>query len=418
MLNVILDILKVPAILVGLISLIGLLLQKKSASDTIKGTIKTILGFIIIGGGAGILVGALVPFGQLFEVGFNVQGIVPNNEAIVGMALKEYGTATALIMAFGMLANILIAKFTPLKYIFLTGHHTFYMACMIAVILAVGGLTGTTLIGVGALVLGFIMAFFPAIAQPVMRKIVGSDDVAFGHFGTVGYLLSAWVGSLVGKHSKSTEEMTLPKNLSFLRDSSISISLTMSILYIIVAVTAGSQYVEQNLSGGQNYIVFAIVQAITFAAGVYVILQGVRLLLAEIVPAFTGISQKLVPNAKPALDCPIVFPYAPNAVLIGFLSSFAGGIVGLLILGQLKMILILPGVVPHFFCGATAGVFGNATGGRKGATLGAFAHGLLITFLPVALLPILGSLGFANTTFSDADFGVVGIILGYIVGYF
>lgn len=391
---------------------------EKSASDTIKGTIKTILGFIIIGGGAGILVGALVPFGQLFEVGFNVQGIVPNNEAIVGMALKEYGTATALIMAFGMLANILIAKFTPLKYIFLTGHHTFYMACMIAVILAVGGLTGTTLIGVGALVLGFIMAFFPAIAQPVMRKIVGSDDVAFGHFGTVGYLLSAWVGSLVGKHSKSTEEMTLPKNLSFLRDSSISISLTMSILYIIVAVAAGPQYVEQNLSGGQNYIVFAIVQAITFAAGVYVILQGVRLLLAEIVPAFTGISQKLVPNAKPALDCPIVFPYAPNAVLIGFLSSFAGGIVGLLILGQLKMILILPGVVPHFFCGATAGVFGNATGGRKGATLGAFAHGLLITFLPVALLPILGSLGFANTTFSDADFGVVGIILGYIVGYF
>ena len=418
MLNVILDILKVPAILVGLISLIGLLLQKKSASDTIKGTIKTILGFIIIGGGAGILVGALVPFGQLFEVGFNVQGIVPNNEAIVGMALKEYGTATALIMAFGMLANILIAKFTPLKYIFLTGHHTFYMACMIAVILAVGGLTGTTLIGVGALVLGFIMAFFPAIAQPVMRKIVGSDDVAFGHFGTVGYLLSAWVGSLIGKHSKSTEEMTLPKNLSFLRDSSISISLTMSILYIIVAVAAGPQYVEQNLSGGQNYIVFAIVQAITFAAGVYVILQGVRLLLAEIVPAFTGISQKLVPNAKPALDCPIVFPYAPNAVLIGFLSSFAGGIVGLLILGQLKMILILPGVVPHFFCGATAGVFGNATGGRKGATLGAFAHGLLITFLPVALLPILGSLGFANTTFSNADFGVVGIILGYIVGYF
>lgn len=418
MLNVILDILKVPAILVGLISLIGLLLQKKSASDTIKGTIKTILGFIIIGGGAGILVGALVPFGQLFEVGFNVQGIVPNNEAIVGMALKEYGTATALIMAFDMLANILIAKFTPLKYIFLTGHHTFYMACMIAVILAVGGLTGTTLIGVGALVLGFIMAFFPAIAQPVMRKIVGSDDVAFGHFGTVGYLLSAWVGSLVGKHSKSTEEMTLPKNLSFLRDSSISISLTMSILYIIIAVAAGPQYVEQNLSGGQNYIVFAIVQAITFAAGVYVILQGVRLLLAEIVPAFTGISQKLVPNAKPALDCPIVFPYAPNAVLIGFLSSFAGGIVGLLILGQLKMILILPGVVPHFFCGATAGVFGNATGGRKGATLGAFAHGLLITFLPVALLPILGSLGFANTTFSDADFGVVGIILGYIVGYF
>ncbi len=74
--------------------------------------------------------------------------------------------------------------------------------------------------------------------------------------------------------------------------------------------------------------------------------------------------------------------------------------------------LILPGVVPHFFTGATAGVFGNATGGRRGAMIGAFANGLLITFLPVLLLPVLGALGFANTTFSDADFGGIGIVLG------
>ncbi|HBO37830.1 MAG TPA: PTS ascorbate transporter subunit IIC, partial [Pasteurellaceae bacterium] len=67
--------------------------------------------------------------------------------------------------------------------------------------------------------------------------------------------------------------------------------------------------------------------------------------------------------------------------------------------------------------GATAGVFGNATGGRLGAILGAFAHGLLITFLPVFLLPVLGSLGFSNTTFSDTDFGVIGITLGYMAQY-
>ncbi len=49
---------------------------------------------------------------------------------------KKYGASTALIMAFGMVANILVARFTRLKYIFLTGHHTFYMACMIGVILS------------------------------------------------------------------------------------------------------------------------------------------------------------------------------------------------------------------------------------------------------------------------------------------
>ncbi|MCV5532669.1 PTS ascorbate transporter subunit IIC, partial [Escherichia coli] len=120
------------------------------------------------------------------------------------------------------------------------------------------------------------------------------DDIAFGHFGTLGYVLSGWIGSVCGKGSRSTEEMNLPKNLSFLRDSSISISLTMMVIYLIMAISAGREFVESQFSGGQNYLVYAIIMAITFAAGVFIILQGVRLILAEIVPAFTGFSEKLV----------------------------------------------------------------------------------------------------------------------------
>jgi hypothetical protein len=37
--------------------------------------------------------------------------------------------------------------------------------------------------------------------------------------------------------------------------------------------------------------------------------------------------------------------------------------------------------------------------------------------LPVLLLPVLGAIGFANTTFSDADFGAVGIVLGNLARY-
>ncbi|MCL2899465.1 PTS ascorbate transporter subunit IIC [Brenneria tiliae] len=416
-LKFIVDILKVPSILVGIIALIGLLAQKKPFSDIVKGTVKTILGFLVLAGGASVLVSALNPLGGMFEYAFNIQGIIPNNEAVVSIALEKYGAATAFIMAFGMVANIIVARFTRLKYIFLTGHHTFYMACMIAVILSVAGFEGIELVFTGALALGLIMAFFPAIAQPYMRRITGNDDIGFGHFGIIGYVLAGWIGDRVGKNSRSTEEMSLPKNLSFLRDSSISISITMTVIYLILAVCAGQSFVEQQYSAGQNYLVYAIIQAITFAAGVFIILQGVRLILAEIVPAFTGFSEKLVPNARPALDCPVVYPYAPNAVLIGFLFSFLGGLVGLFLLGQMKLVLILPGVVPHFFTGATAGVFGNATGGRRGAMLGAFANGLLITFLPVLLLPVLGAIGLANTTFSDADFGVVGIVLGNLARF-
>ena len=416
-LKFVVDILKVPSVLVGLIALIGLVAQKKNFSDVVKGTVKTILGFLVLGGGATVLVGSLNPLGGMFEHAFNIQGIIPNNEAIVSIALEKFGAPTALIMAFGMVANLIVARFTRLKYVFLTGHHTFYMACMISVILTVAGFEGVSLVFTGSLTLGLIMAFFPALAQRYMRKITGSDDVAFGHFGTIGYVLSGWIGSKVGKGSRSTEEMNLPKNLSFLRDSSISLSLTMIIIYLIMAVFAGQVFVEATYSAGQNYLVYAIIMAITFAAGVFIILQGVRLILAEIVPAFVGFSEKLVPNARPALDCPVVYPYAPNAVLIGFLFSFLGGLVGLFLLGQMHLVLILPGVVPHFFTGATAGVFGNATGGRRGAMVGAFANGVLITFLPVLLLPVLGALGFANATFSDADFGVIGILLGNLARF-
>lgn len=414
MLNFITGVLSTPAILIGLVALVGLLLQKKPSSDVIKGTIKAIMGFLVIGGGAGILVTAINPMGELMEVGFGLKGVVPNNEAIVATALKDFGTSTSLIMAFGMVCNIFFARFSRFKYIFLTGHHTLYLACMIAVILSTAGFEGATLVALGSVSLGLAMVIFPAMAQPFMRKITGSDDIGFGHFSTVGYVTSGLIGKLVGKGSKSTEEMNLPKNLVFLRDSSISISLTMAVIYLVLVLAAGSDYVTTNLSNGQDPIIFALLSAIGFAGGVFVILQGVRLVLAEIVPAFKGISEKLVPNSKPALDCPVVFPYAQNAVLLGFLFSFLGGLISMGILGVMETTLILPGVIPHFFTGATAGVFGNATGGRRGACVGAFFNGVVITFLTLWLLPVLGSLGYADTTFSDSDFAVTGIFLGYL----
>ena len=406
-LNVLIDFLSEPSVLIGLIVLIGLLLQKKSADVIIKSTLKAMVGYVVISASAGIITQSLNPFGVMFQEGFNISGVIPNNEAVVSLAIKEYGTATALIMTFGMIVNLFIARFTKYKYIFLTGHHTLYLACMIAVILVSSGMTGVHLIFTGSLALGICMVLSPAILQPFMKKITKNDSVALGHFGGVSYALAGYIGKLVGKGSKSTEEMNVPKSISFLRDSVVSISLTMVVLYIIVAIASGKEFVEANLSDGGNFIVYSLIQALTFSAGFILIQNGVRLVLAEIVPAFKGISSKLVPNSKPALDCPIVFPYAQNAVLIGFISSFIGGIVSMFALGAMGLVIIIPGVVPHFFLGATSAVFGNATGGS-------FVNGVIISFLPVALLPVLGNLGIANSTFSDTDFAVLGLFLGKV----
>lgn len=408
------DVLSEPAVLVGLIALIGLIAQKKPVTECIKGTVKTILGFIVLGAGAGLVVSSLGDFATIFQHAFSITGVVPNNEAIVSIAQEAFGKEMAMIMFFGMLVNILIARFTPWKFIFLTGHHTLFMSMMVAAILASSGMKGVPLIALGSVVVGSVMVFFPAIAHKYMKQVTGSDDVAIGHFSTLSYVLAGFIGSKFGNKEHSTEEMNVPKSLLFLRDTPVAISFTMGIIFMVTCLFAGGDFVRE-VSGGKHWSMFALMQSITFAGGVYVILQGVRMVIAEIVPAFKGISDKLVPNAKPALDCPVVFPYAPNAVLVGFLSSFAAGLLGMFLLYVMGLTVIIPGVVPHFFVGAAAGVFGNATGGRRGAILGAFAQGLLITFLPVFLMPVLGDLGFANTTFSDADFGAVGILLGLIV---
>lgn len=55
MLNFIVNILSTPAILVGLLSLIGLALQKKPIEEIVKGTVKTIVGFLVLSAGASFL---------------------------------------------------------------------------------------------------------------------------------------------------------------------------------------------------------------------------------------------------------------------------------------------------------------------------------------------------------------------------
>lgn len=442
MLSFIINILSTPAILVGLMSLIGLSLQGKPIEEIVKGTVKTIVGFLVLSAGSSFLqTGSLNAFGDLFNYAFSMQGVVPNNEAIVSLGLQEFAADTAYIMCLGMVFNIVLARFSRLHYIFLTGHHTLYMACMLAVILSVGGLESWQLWLGGGLLLGFIMGFSPAICQPTMTKIVKTDELGFGHFGGAGYWFAAQCGKLFKGKGKSTEEVNFPQRLTFLRDTTVAIGLTMVVFFLIVtAVAVGKGILDAdpatvletypNLAGLLNvgaetkthWAVWAITSGLSFAGGVYIILSGVRLIVAEIVPAFRGIAEKLVPGAVPAIDCPVVFPYAPNAVLIGFLVSFLGGIVGLFVLGFINsslmpVALILPGVIPHFFCGATAGVFANAEGGLKGCLFGSFMHGLLITFLPAICMPVMGSLNFANCTFSDADFSIMGIVFGNIAQF-
>lgn len=416
-LSVLLDIFRQPSVIVALISFIGLAVQRKKFSDILQGSIRTLVGFLVLAAGSGVITEALNPFGIMFQHAFHVQGVVPNNEAIIGTVLLKYGSESAIIFFFGMIVNIILSITSRFKFIYLTGHVAFYMASMLAVIFNVAGFSTWEVLLWGSIAQGLFTTISPALVQPFMRKASGKDDVALGHPAGTGVALGALVAKLTAskkRPSPSTEDIKFPAALGFLKDTTVLIALSMAVIYVTVALFAGSTYVETQLSHGQNFIVFVILKAAEFSAGVYVILAGVQVVLDEIVPAFKGISEKLVKNARPALDAPMTFGFAPNAVLIGFLSSFAGGLIGMAVMIGLGTTIIIPGIVAHFMAGGAAGVFGNGQGGRRGCVIASFINGLFITFLPLFLLPVLGNLGSANSTYSDADYGVVGVTLGYI----
>lgn len=411
------NILTEASITIALIAMLGLILQKKSVGTVISGTFKTLLGFQVLSAGSSIIVGSLTYFGEIFTEGFNMQGIVPSIEAINGQAMNDLGLGREI--AFTFLAifvfNILIARFTPWKYIFLTGQAILWMATMTTIFGYFIGLRGFVLILVGGLIGGIFAVAMPAIAQPIIRKVTDSDELALGHFCTIGYIFEAGVAKLFGERGekkKSIEDIQLPSSFEFLQDTYLSVMVVMVPLYLVTAVFAGPDVVD---TGTQNYLMYGFLQAIQFVVGIYVLLAGVRLLLGEIVPAFRGIAMKLVPDAIPALDAPVFFPYSPNAVILGFITTTIGTVIAMFILPTFGLAMILPGMLTNFFAGGTAGIFGNAVGGRRGAIIGGIAHGFFITLLPALLVTILTGMGFINATATDVDTIAAALLYAWIL---
>ena len=411
------DLLGTSSILVGFIAMFGLILQKKSWDKVAIGTMKTIVGFVIFSAGSSLATSSLNSFQTLFTKAFNLEGVLPLAEAVTALAQNKFGSIVALIMVAGFIANLIVARFTPLKYIFLTGQHNLYLAALLTVIFKANGISDGLTIFLGAVILGVSAALFPAIAQKGMRKITGEDELAMGHYVTIAYAISSFIGSKVGNPEDSTEKLKLPSWLMIFKDYIVSVTLSVAVFYYISAFIAGKENVEA-LSGGVSWILFPFLQSLSFAASLFIIITGVRMVLGEIVSAFVGISEKLIPNAKPALDCPVVFQYAPTATVLGFLSAYIGGLICIPIFVLLKTPVIIPVAVPYFFIGATAGVFGNASGGWKGAIVGGFITGILIAVGPALIYPIMSSIGLTGSSFPETDFVSVGLILNFILGFF
>ncbi|MCM3492598.1 PTS ascorbate transporter subunit IIC [Paenibacillus lactis] len=413
-----------PAVLLGFIVLLGLLLQKKSASQIVSGTFKAIIGFLIIGAGSDVIVKALNVFEPMWKEVFGLKSESLGQFLGQDSFNAQYGSAITLAMLAGFMINVLLARFTRFKYIYLTGHMMFWTTTVFAGIVvhtAGGSVPQWKLVLFLAVILGLYWTFQPALTQPFMRKITGNDNIALGHSSASVALLAALLGKWIGNKENDSEKIKVPKGPEFLRDSNVITALSMGVLFLIGAIIlslkgtpAAQELIAQ--SGEQNFLVYSIMQSFTFAGGIAIVLLGVRMFIGELVPAFNGIATKLVPGAKPALDSPVTYPYAPNAVVLGFVGAFAGALIWLVVLGNTMSYIFVPTMIVLFFHGATAGVFGNSTGGVRGALLGGFITSTVVAWGQFIMVRFLISTTIPDTAMwaADSDMFILGPIIRFL----
>lgn len=161
-------------------------------------------------------------------------------------------------------------------------------------------------------------------------------------------------------------------------------------------------------------LIFLVLIGLQFVVGVVIVYNGVWLIFGDLVLVFQGISQKLILDFILVVDCVVFFIFSFIVVVVGFISFFVGGLVGMFLFGGLGMVLIIFGMVLYFFCGGMFGVFVDKLGGKCGCIIVFFIGGIFLVFLLVMLLLVFGNFGFENSIFVDFDFVVWGIIIGNV----
>ncbi|WP_026890069.1 PTS ascorbate transporter subunit IIC [Lacrimispora aerotolerans] len=406
--------------IIGIVVIVGMAAQKKTWDQILPSVIKTMIGFTMINVGGQTLGMSLLPLQGLISKIFNVPAVSTDIGAAQSESLTGIGTEMALIFALGFLVNLLLARFTRFKYVHLSAHVSFFYAGLIAALLKFGtSLSFVPLVLIGSLILGIYMTFSCAYVALFMKEVKGGEGFTLAHSSSVGILISSLLGKAFGNKENDLENIHVPKRLNFLREMTISLTIVMTILFLALSIIAGPAWVRENVTSGQDIVVFSFLRGISFGMWITVIITGVRMMLSEIIAAFHGIANKIIPNSVPGLDIPLLFPNYPNSVIVGFLTSLIAGLIGMMILGLINYpVVVFPALIPTFFTGAITAIFGNAHGGRRGAIIGSFVNGLILIFGQALLLPMIGSYAPIMRILSETDYSFYGPILGLLLKLF
>lgn len=374
-------------ILFALIAFIGYLALKEGFTKAITGAIKTAIGVLVMGQGAGLMISTFNGLLNPLSDKFGMTGILLDVYVTMTTAnekLGEYAIWSAYTLFFSFILNLVfvaLKKYTRIRTVFLTGNVMLIQTAISTYIVYYFfnmGMIGT--VAVASLITVLYWGIFSGLLIKPVQEITGSGDFTIGHQQMFGSYLAYKIAPALGNKDQDVEKMTLPKWLGIFDDTIVASSIILIVFVGIIMFALGKEVVV-SMAGTTNWVLYIFKTGLTISMALFILLTGVKLFVAEIMASFKGITQKLLPGAVVAVDCAAIFSFSPKAVMLGLLGGSAGmlvAIVGLIISGS--SMLIVPGFIPLFFDNATIAVFANKRGGYKAAFMITFCSGLIQVF--------------------------------------